>query len=331
MWCRNNHDLSLNNALKLKSVASKYIRVEDVSLLPTILKASEKFLVLGGMTNIILPQYYDGTVVQLINTKIKHIDSKIKHKSPIIKVDSGVVWDDFVQYSLEHNFFGLENLSGIPGGIGASPVQNIGAYGVEISEYIDSVDVYDHWCSKFYTISNQKCLFKYRSSIFKQSNRYIIIAVNFILNLIDKPNTSYKDLQPYHHQVNAKQLRQIIINIRKEKLPDVRLLPNVGSFFQNPIVTIQEYQRLLAVDKNIIGFVNENQVKISAAYLIQSLGLKPFFMYGFSVYHKHALVLVNYNSPRVGNKNQLLVLVEFIQKLVFATYKILLAIEPNIC
>ncbi len=330
---KENYELALENALKLNCVASAYIEVNNMALLPDIFDqiADRNFLILGSATNTILPEKYNGIIIKLVNQKIIHQYDKIRQLE-IIKVDSGVLWDDFVLYSLENNFFGLENLSGIPGTVGASPVQNIGAYGVEVGDYIDSIDVYDIMHNNFYTLNASDCNFKYRSSIFKNSSKFIILSVNFILKTVDQPNTNYLDLQQYTDQVTSKNLRDIVIKIRNAKLPSLELLPSVGSFFQNPIIHKTEYQRLIKLDPNLVAFKNldDNNIKISAAYLIDQTGLKPFFMHGFSVYHKHALVLVNYNHVGNGTKTQLLELAQYIQTKVFEKYQIKLHIEPNI-
>ncbi len=330
---KENYELSLSNSLKLSSVTDKYISVDDIALIPAIVDSikGQKFLILGCATNTILPEKYHGLIIQLVNKKIEH---KYDHTLglEIVKVDSGVLWDQFVQYSLEQGFFGLENLSGIPGTVGACPVQNIGAYGAEVGSYINSVDAYDISTRSFCTLSKQECNFKYRSSIFKGSNRYIILSVNFVLDRKDNPNTNYLDLQEYAGKVNAKQLSDIVIEIRNSKLPSLDLLPNVGSFFQNPIISKQEFARLLKIDPGVVAFknVDDNNIKISAGYLIDQAGLKPFFMHGFSVYHKHALILVNYNHTGQGTQQQLLELAEYIQQKVFNRYKVQLHIEPNI-
>lgn len=333
IFFREDYELSLNNSLKLRSIADKYISVDDVSLIPEIidLVAGHKFLILGGATNTILPERYNGVIIQLVNQKIEHqYDPELDLE--LIKVASGVLWDQFVQYSLDHGFFGLENLSGIPGTVGSCPVQNIGAYGAEVGSYIHSCEVYDIYARNFCTLSKHECKFKYRSSIFKDSDRYIILSVNFLLDKNDKPNTQYLDLQKYTGKVNANQLRDIVIEIRNDKLPALEILPNVGSFFQNPIISKQEYDRLLKLDSGVVAFKNldDNKIKISAGYLIDQAGCKPFFMHGFSVYHKHALVLVNYNAAGHGTQDQLLELARYIQQKVYDIYKIQLQIEPNI-
>jgi UDP-N-acetylmuramate dehydrogenase len=333
IFFREDYELSLNNSLKLRSIADKYISVDNVSLIPEIidLVAGHKFLILGSATNTILPDRYNGVIIQLVNQNIEH-QYDLELGLELIKVASGVLWDQFVHYSLENGFFGLENLSGIPGTIGSCPVQNIGAYGVEVGSYIHSVDVYDIATRNFCTLSNQECDFKYRSSIFKGSNRYIILSVCFLLDRNDKPDTHYLDLQKYTGKVNAKQLRDIVIEIRNSKLPSLDLLPNVGSFFQNPIISKQEYERLLKLDQGVVAFknVDDNNIKISAGYLIEKAGLKPFFMHGFSVYHKHALIVVNYNHAGQGTQLQLLELAHYVQQKVFDKYKVHIHIEPNI-
>lgn len=327
------YDLSQYNSLKLKSVVDRYVAISDTTLIPDVIKeiGTSKFIILGCATNTILPEFYAGVAIKLTNSHLAQQESDVPGKI-IVSADSGVLWDDLVAYTLQHDCFGLENLSAIPGTVGASPVQNIGAYGAEVGQYINSIDVYDLHNKSFRTLNNLECHFQYRSSVFKNNNQYIIISVNFLLNTRDEPNTQYLDLQKYTGQVSGKELRDIVINIRNSKLPSLDLLPNVGSFFQNPILSKEQYANLKKIAPDIVAFkvLDEQFVKISAAYLIDKSGLKPFFMNGFSVYHKHALVLVNYNNTGVGNQHELLELAYYVQRQVLQKYGVQLHIEPNI-
>ena len=207
------------------------------------------------------------------------------------------VWHDFVLYSTQQNWFGLQNLALIPGLVGASPVQNIGAYGVEVGEFIESVQVYDRELKCFDSILAQDCHFAYRHSIFKDfPDRYIIISVIFKLLKHASLKLSYGDLkQAVGDEQTAENLQNQVIQIRQSKLPDPKAFPNVGSFFKNPVLTQAEFEKLSQHFPNIPHYPQANDnVKVAAGWLIDQAGWKGKQLGCVGMFHKQALVLVNY-------------------------------------
>ncbi len=329
-----NHSLTNLNTLHLVSLAKYFIKLNDLLLLDTIsdfiAKEKIKYLILGGGSNVLLPKYYDGLII-LNNLKgIFVVSNNDKHIQ--LKVMAGESWDDFVKYSVDNKYYGIENLSLIPGSVGASPVQNIGAYGVEVSSVINFVEVYNLKTGEFSQIKNKDCNFKYRYSIFKEQHDYIIVAVHFILAKEKKFNYQYLDLKNKLGDLDSltiKKIRNTIIQIRSEKLPDWKLIGNVGSFFHNPIITDERLQILLKQYPNLPYYrkKEENLIKVSAGWLIENAGLKGYRDGNVGVYHKQALVLVNYGE---AIQIDLLNLAKYIQEKIRNLYNINLIIEPLI-
>lgn len=264
---------------------------------------NEKKLIIGGGSNILFTKDFDGIV--LVN-KIMGIDKFYEDENIVkIKVGSGENWDEFVSYCVENSYYGVENLSLIPGSVGAAPIQNIGAYGVEIKDFIDNVIVYDLEENKEKIYNRKSCCFEYRNSIFKKNkkNKYFITHVDFILN--KKPNyiLNYKELKNLDKdRISLKSLRDEIIKIRNSKLPNPKILGNAGSFFKNPIISQSLYNDIKSEYRDISGYMmGENNIKISAAWLIEKCGWKGKVLEKIGVYKKHALVLVNYGEES-GNK-----------------------------
>lgn len=287
------------------------------------------FFVLGGGSNLILPEVYPGLV---IHNQLKGIELLAQDDIyATVKVMAGEVWDDFVEYTLNNNWFGLENLSLIPGTVGAAPIQNIGAYGVEVKSFIDYVEVYDINSGQYLILNNEKCSFSYRNSIFKIMPNYIVIAVVFRLLKQEKLHTSYGDVAAQIAKIKhptASDLRKVIIDIRSSKLPDPKLIGNVGSFFHNPILDIQTVDKLrVEFPKLPVYEVDAYHSKISAGWLIDNLGLKGYRVGNVGVYDKQALVLVNYDK---ATKTEILSFAQLIQDKIFATYKVKINIEPII-
>lgn len=297
------------NTLALNSSASDFIELNDLSKLLTlnelINKNNNKFFILGGGSNVILPQTYNGLI---IHNKLRGIEynklSQLNLQNPslaYITAYAGENWDDFVLYTLNNNLFGLENLSLIPGTVGAAPVQNIGAYGVEVGQFIAYVITYDLMLHKFTVLANHECDFTYRNSLFKQNpNRYLIIAVIFKLLKNSNIQINYKDLQQElttHNTATSVDVRNAVITIRKRKLPDPLMIPNVGSFFQNPIINKQQLEHIYSLAKQNLEMpvynIDDNHVKLSAAWLIDKLGLKSYTMDSLGIYKNQALVIVN--------------------------------------
>ncbi len=303
-------DLSQRNSFRLKSSCDYFITLhskDDVLELVSsqIFKDASQFFILGGGSNVILPEKFNGLVI--------HPDFKdliiedVSKDSVRVSVGSGVDWQYLVDFTLDNACYGLENLSLIPGKVGAAPIQNIGAYGVEVAEYIESVDVYDFEKKNFFSLAAANCEFEYRSSVFKKFPlRYLIVSVNFMLSRKEHLNSSYKAVQDYlskspidESTLSARQLSDIIKQIRRERLPNPELNPNVGSFFKNPVIAEGQFHKLkLAMQAEVLkkmpAFPQEDgRVKLSAAWLLDQCGFKGQSYKNLCVSSRHALVMEN--------------------------------------
>jgi UDP-N-acetylmuramate dehydrogenase len=223
----------------------------------------------------------------------------------LVKVGAGNNWDEFVSFTISHNIFGLENISGIPGTVGGMIVQNAGAYGVEIKDYILSVEVYNIDTDQVEVLNKEECSFSYRSSLFKNTNskKYIIIAATFILNTIDDVKYDYKDLKLFFSERSIKkptaiQVRQAVLEIRGKKMPDLEILGCAGSFFKNVIVSSEKYQELIKEYPDMISYPETHgMIKLSLAWILDKVcNLKGFRDGNVGLYENQPLVLVNYGG-----------------------------------
>lgn len=321
------------NTLRLQSVVDHFVILSNVNELPQIKQFIDdkqvRFFILGGGSNLVLPEKYTGLAIYNQLKGINLVEENVDYVT--VKVMAGEVWDDFVAYTLLHNWYGLENLSLIPGTVGASPIQNIGAYGVEAKDFIAYVEVYDIATNSFIQLSNAQCSFSYRNSIFKTQPNYIVTAVIFCLRKHAKLNTSYGDLAKALSLIvnpTAQDLRNIVMNIRSQKLPDPKFIANVGSFFHNPVMLNLDVEALCVKYNNLPVYpVDSTHSKVSAGWLIDNLGLKGYRQGNVGVYIKQALVLVNYAT---ATKTEVLSLAKLIQDMVLKKYSIQLNIEPII-
>jgi len=314
-----------------------FTKIENVDdVLEAILFSKKKEIsvfILGSGSNTI---FSDGVInVLALKMEIKGFEI-IKEDSDnvYIKAGAGVIWDDFVQESIENNFSGVESLSIIPGTVGAGPVQNVGAYGVEIKDILEEVIVYDTKDNKIKNLSNNECEFSYRDSIFKkQKGRYIILYVIYKLHKDSPKIPSYPDVSKYFIDnkiinPNLRQIREAIIHIRNSKLPDYRVTPNAGSFFKNPIVDNNLVERIKIDFPDIKIFpIDEYTSKVPAGWLIEKAGLKGVSLKNISVYEKNALVLVN--NGNATNDDLIISRDEIINK-VEKMFGIILEQEPEI-
>jgi UDP-N-acetylmuramate dehydrogenase len=328
---KQNYSLNLLNTLHLSSQARYYIALSDIGQLADIVNFAKNLdiFVLGGGSNIILPEIYTGLILHNNLKGIKLLETCNYYV--LVKVMAGEVWDSFVEYTLQHSCYGLENLSLIPGTVGASPIQNIGAYGVEVKDFIHSVEVYDIEKQEFRQLSNEQCQFKYRGSFLKDNPNLIVISVVFRLWRTPKLNINYADIAGAMQGMRnptALDLRNYVIQIRQNKLPNPAIIGNVGSFFHNPILDILQVKQLQEQYPNIpVYCLNDKQAKVSAAWLIDNLGLKGYRQGNVGIYPKQALVLVNYGGATAA---ELLNFAYYIQAKIQATYSIKLEIEPLI-
>lgn len=331
IYIKTNFSLNQFNTLRLQSLASQYIILDEISSLPQIANHvdNSKFFVLGGGSNIILPEVFNGVVIhnQLLGINlVANADDYV-----LVTAFAGESWDSFVLYTLNNGWFGLENLSLIPGTVGASPIQNIGAYGVEVKDFIESVEVFDIKSKQTKIISRDECSFSYRNSIFKTHPNYIVTKVTFRLLKNSKLNARYGDLVHKLAEINNPtplDLRNAVIEIRSSKLPDPKIIANVGSFFHNPIVENNIAKALKDKYPNLPVFVvDDNHSKVSAGWMIDNLGLKGYKVGNIGVYDKQALVLVNHYA---ATKTEVLEFAGFIQDKVFKEYGVFINIEPII-
>lgn len=273
----------------------EYASVEEAKLVATVLRESAlPYMIIGGGSNLLLTQDFEGIVV---HAAIKGID---RHDSCVV-CGSGEVWDDVVAYCVSHQLYGAENLSLIPGEVGASAVQNIGAYGVEVSNLIVQVEAIEIATGEIRVFPNAACDYGYRQSRFKQDwkNRYLLTHVTYKLQTHFTPHLDYGNIRAELErqgisQPTAQQLRQTIIDIRNAKLPDPKVQGNAGSFFMNPIVSREKYEQLAAQYVGMPHYtIDEAHEKIPAGWMIDQCGWKGKAIGRAGVHDKQALVLVN--------------------------------------
>jgi len=286
------------------------------------------FLGLGA--NTLFTRDFKGTIVHINNKGINKISEDDDYV--IIKAQAGEIWDDFVNYCVKNKYYGAENLVSIPSTVGATPIQNIGAYGSEAKDIIYEVVYYDLKKLSLKTLSNTRCNFSYRNSIFKQELKDSFLIKEVIFKLSKKPSykltygTIKSELKRKGvYEPNLPDIVNIISNIRRNKLPDYTKNGNAGSFFKNPIISINKFNNLKLIYPEIVSYpIDENNIKIAAAWLIDNAGLKSFSIGGASVHNKQALVLINQNKASGEDFKNLSL---HIQKIVEEKYGIILVPE----
>lgn len=309
--------LVINNPIDL----TKFLNTNNIK--------GNEIQILGEGSNTLFTKDYEGII---LHSQIKGIEIKKEdNDSVILRVGSGENWDEFVDYCVKSNYFGIENLSLIPGSVGAAPIQNIGAYGVEIKDYVVSVTGIDLYSNELVEYSNEECEFKYRDSLFKNrlKNRLFITSVEFKLYKNSKFNLSYKDLEELDKsKLTISKLREEIIKIRSSKLPDPSSKGNAGSFFKNPEIDELKLNELISNNVDFKYFeIPGNMYKIPAAWLIEKAGWKGYNDGLVGVYEKHALVLINHSSKSGKNIKKLS---KSIKEDVFKKFGIMLNEEVNI-
>lgn len=259
-----------------------------------------KVHILGLGTNTVFGENLEKFLIIKIEIKGIELEESKETDKIILNIGAGESWDDVVKFAVENNLWGIENLSYIPGTVGAAPVQNIGAYGSEIKNTLVSVKAYDVKLCTFVTMTNKECDFSYRDSIFKrEKNRYIIVQIILLLNIVPNPTLSYKPLDSLLGKENLKieEIRNLVIKIRKQKLPDYNLYPNSGSFFKNPIVTKETGEQLKLEYPDISLFESNDLFKVSAAWLIEHVAkMKGVREGNIGTWPNQPLVLVNYGE-----------------------------------
>ncbi|MDR1848079.1 MAG: UDP-N-acetylmuramate dehydrogenase [Bacteroidales bacterium] len=326
-------DLKPYNTFSLHTTAKTLIHAleeKDIEALPP----TREFLVLGSGSNVIFTEErIEIPVVRIENKGIKLIDNAADYV--LVEVAAGEQWSDFVLYCCENWWCGVENLAAVYGTVGAAPVQNIGAYGVEIKDFVHSVLTYDVLNGQYKTYYNADLNFGYRYSRFKYENKYEIIwKVRFRLSKQFIPNLSYNAVACEVQKLNEKpsspiEMCNIITEIRNSKLPNPTLLPNVGSFFKNPVVSLDYFHILQQKYPDIPSYNTDNarQKKISAAWLIEKTGWKGRKLGEVSMFHTQALVMVAYKQVKGSD---IMALANAIKTDVKALFGINLEIEAHI-
>lgn len=286
-------------------------------------------MTLGGGSNVVFADTgYRGLVIYIAITGITQTESKDK---VIVTANAGEDWDCFVEHTVLSGLSGLENLSGIPGSVGASPVQNIGAYGVEVGELIVSVRVYDLSKNIFINVKNKTCAFSYRDSLFKtnEGKKFIIVSVTYLLNSKFSPNLEYSDVKKYFDglEPTLPEVRKVILKIRSQKFPDLSRVGTAGSYFKNPIVSWTAFKKIRVDYPELVGHPHGPDMKISAAWLIDKVAKAKGLIDGNVGTHvAQALVFVNYGG---ATADELDAFAERIADTVFDKTKIKL--EREVC
>lgn len=309
---QHDYPLAPHTTFGLPARAAHYIELTDSGDLPEICRLPEfdaaTVCWLGGGSNVLFMQDFPSLVVRMATRGIRELERT--PDSVLLEAQAGENWHGFVQSSLHMGLGGLENLSLIPGTVGASPVQNIGAYGVEVKDRIHSVRCFDVQAQEWRELSNAECRFAYRDSIFKheERQRYVITSVVFRLDTQFVPNVKYGDLaQVLAEQCDgraptAQDVAQAVCAIRRSKLPDPAVLGNVGSFYKNPLVDAAHAQTLLAQYPQMPHYPQpDGRMKLAAGWLIDQCGLKGKTIGGAAVHDKQALVLVNKNHATAAD------------------------------
>ena len=328
------HPLRDLNSFHVEERADRIIEFDSKQDLDQIFAEGatpENWYVLGGGNNILFTQRFAGTLLKPVGKGIK-IKAQIDD-SVIVEAEAGVEWDDLVAWSVERDLWGMENLSLIPGTVGAAPVQNIGAYGAEAKDVIERVHFFDVEDRKHHTLGCAECRFAYRESIFKHElkGRAIITSVEFRLSKSSQPSLGYGDLAKeveLRGGATLKNIREAVCAIRQSKLPDTAVLGNAGSFFKNPIVNKEVSERLKAeYDSMPIYPVSEHKCKLAAGWLIDQAGLKGYRKGNVGVHERQALVLVNFGGATGA---EVIALSEEVRERVFAKFGINIDPEVNI-
>ncbi|MDR1130328.1 MAG: UDP-N-acetylmuramate dehydrogenase [Prevotellaceae bacterium] len=335
-----NKSLKSLNTFGFETVARYFSAPDSTDKIEKLLEEVQKndipVFILGGGSNVVFSKDFDGLVMCPQIKGMETVDENGEHV--LLKVGAGVAWDDLVRYAVENRLGGLENLSAIPGNVGASPVQNIGAYGAEVKDSIVSVNgIFVEDGSRF-SLENGECRFAYRNSIFKNELKGKTVVTHVVYRLSKNPvfkldyGNLKSELQKYS-EVNLHNIRKSLVSIRADKLPDPGVLGNAGSFFKNPVVEQREAKRLLELFPSMPVYpadysdISTGKVKLSAGWLIESCSLKGYRENSIGVHHKQALVLVNYGG---GTAAELIRFSQMVQNKVHEKFGVKIETEVNI-
>ncbi len=338
MNIKKNKSLRELNTFGVDSIAEHFLKVTSNAELVESMKYIEKnrlnYFVLGGGSNILLGSFkYKGAVIHMQTKGVEIVEETPEYET--IECAAGVNWDEFVEYTVERGLGGVENMSLIPGTMGASPIQNIGAYGQELKDSFESTKVYLTEEKKIVTLTKDECKFDYRDSIFKRElkGKSIIVSVSLKLKKNPKLNYSYKGIRELiflkgDEKPTLRNMREAVIKLRTQKLPDPAIIGNAGSFFKNPEISEESFGILKRFIPEIDGFKSkDDKVKISAAKLIELSGWKGRREGNCGVYENHSLVLVNYGG---ASGEEIVNLANRVIDDVYQKFGIKLTIEVNL-
>jgi UDP-N-acetylmuramate dehydrogenase len=329
-----NISLKAFNTFGIDATAKRFVSITSVYHLQELLKKEKNIFLISGGSNMLLTKNIEQLVVHL-DCKGISID-KEDEDFVYLTVNSGENWHDFVLFCVEQNYGGVENLSLIPGNVGTCPIQNIGAYGVEVKNVITKVEAVEIASTKLHTFANKDCKFGYRNSIFKNEakNKYAITSVSFKLTKQKHIlNTSYGAIETELASKNItnpslKEVSNAVIAIRKSKLPDPKKIGNSGSFFKNPVISKSHFLELQNQYPNIPSYIiSEDEIKVPAGWLIETAGFKGKRFGNYGVHEKQALVLVNYGN---ATGKEIYALAQKIKETILNQFSIHLEIEVNI-
>ena len=321
------------NSFHLDVRAAEFVSVKTINDLEDVIRQKTPLLILGGGSNLLLSKKVEGLVMKMDIGGIDEV--KEDHTHIYVRAGAGENWHDFVNYTMQRNWGGLENLSLIPGQVGAAPIQNIGAYGVELKDTFYELEAYDRKEQKVFTLGVNDCRFGYRDSIFKsaEKGRYIILNVTFVLRKSPVLHTSYGAIREELRKMGVesptiRDVSQAVINIRRSKLPDPADIGNAGSFFKNPVVDQAKFVSLSENYSDMPAYPHEDKsVKLAAGWLIEQCGWKGYRKGDAGVHKDQALVLVNYGHAK---GKEILELSEKIEDSVYRKFGIMLEREVNV-
>ncbi len=299
-----NQNLKDYNTFGMEVFARRFLQIENAGEVPALITEylhQEPFYILGGGSNTLFTKDFNGSIVHPVFTGIEVVEQA--WDAVVLRVAAGEPWDNLIQYCIRHELFGIENLTGIPGWVGSAPVQNIGAYGVEVKDTILKVEGYVISTGKSLTLSNAECRFAYRNSIFKQElkHNFIITHVWFQLSKKKHFTLSYqglaKALEERELPLTLHSVSDCVRKIRDTKLPDPKIVGNGGSFFKNPVISEEKYRELQTNFPDLVAYdAPDGLKKLSAGQLIEKAGWKGKRMGNAGTWKNQALVLVNYGS-----------------------------------
>ena len=328
-----NIDISKHTTFHLPIVVNEFIEYDTVEELIGLVKelrsGDRRFIHLGGGSNMLFDSRYDGAVLHCCCKKIEETGRDVSHVT--VHAAAGTIWDDFVKFTVESNLYGAVNLSYIPGEVGGAAVQNVGAYGAEAKDIIDSVEVLDTYDMNCKRLSLECCAYGYRDSVFKhEPGRYIVTGVNFRLGLSECFSLEYGPLAELASDpaLTLGKVRSRIIEIRRSKLPEPSELGSAGSFFKNPVVDYSVYENIKKNYPDIPSYpLSDGTVKIPAGWLIERSGMKGYRVGGAEVYTKQCLVIVNTGN---ATAEDVMTLKELVQDAVKKKFGVEILPEVNI-